>query len=115
MPSSQEGDKITITRSAPKKAEVSTPAVNTAVSTPGAAFYTIQILSSKDQPALEKSLAKAKSSGFDSAFIMTHDLGDKGIWYRLYIGKFQTKSEADTYLQNVRSVYPDAFVKASKI
>ncbi len=71
--------------------------------------FTIQILSSKNKPKAEEALKKVKDSGYP-AYLATKDLGEKGIWHRIYIGTFQTKEEADQYLPKVKNKYPDSFI-----
>lgn len=72
--------------------------------------YTIQILSSKDQKALEKELKKVKDQGFADAYIQKADLGTKGIWYRIYIGQFSSMSQAREFLTKVKGKYSGAFI-----
>ena len=75
--------------------------------------FTIQVLSSKDQNKAEKKLEEIKKKGYD-AFISAKDLGDKGLWYRVYVGKFNTKQEAEAQLNKVQADYPGSFIISPK-
>lgn len=72
--------------------------------------FTIQVLSSKDQLRAQEALQKVKNSGYPTAYLATKDLGDKGLWHRIYVGTFNTKEEADKYLPQVKKAYPDSFI-----
>jgi len=71
--------------------------------------YAIQVLASKNKSATEKALEKAKAKGY-SAYISTKDMGEKGVWYRIYIGNFETKKQAEEQLAAAKKDYPDSFV-----
>lgn len=75
--------------------------------------YTIQIGSFKKESQAEDALTKLKNSGHNP-FIVPRDLGDKGVWYRVYAGKFSTKADATAYLPKLQAVYKDAFVISPK-
>src|SRR3989338_5449758 len=75
--------------------------------------YSIQVLSSKDKAATEKSLGKVQAKGH-AAYIVTRDMGEKGTWYRVNVGPFQTKAQADEYLPKVQADYKDSFVIGGK-
>ncbi len=72
--------------------------------------FTIQVLSSKDKLRAQEALQKVKNSGYSTAYLATKDLGEKGLWHRIYIGAFNTKEEADQYLPQVKKSYPDSFI-----
>ena len=93
---------------APAPAISSAPAVSAVSGT-----YSIQILSSKDKAAAEKALEKVKAKGH-AAYIVTKDLGDKGIWYRINIGSYTTKQEAENNLSSIKSDYKDGFIVYTK-
>ncbi len=102
---------------APKSEPVaaSTASVATTSAAPATGSYTIQVLSSKDKAATETALKKVQGNGFSDAYIRSADLGERGTWYRIYIGQFSTKAQADQQLANVKQKYASAFVvKATK-
>ena len=75
--------------------------------------YTIQVASFKEKSQAEKTLENVSAKNYP-AYILSRDLGDKGIWYRVYIGKFDTKLQAEEFLTKVKQDYPDSFIISSK-
>lgn len=101
-------------------AKVSTPVTTTVASpkvTQDAEFskipFTIQIASFKDQSSAEKTAGELKQKGYVS-FIASRDLGAKGTWYRVYVGQFDSKSQADLSLAEVKKEYKDSFIISPK-
>ncbi len=70
---------------------------------------TIQVASFKEKPQAEQALNKIKKEGFEG-YLVTKDLKEKGVWYRLYVGEFATKAEADQVLEKLKATYKDSFV-----
>lgn len=96
-------------------AAASTSSVATTSSPLTLGTYTIQVLSSKDKAATETALKKVQGNGFADAYMHSVDLGERGTWYRIYIGQFTTKAQADQQLTSVKQKYAGAFVvKATK-
>ncbi|HSV43377.1 MAG TPA: SPOR domain-containing protein [Candidatus Bathyarchaeia archaeon] len=103
----------TMAPAAPKRESVvaaSTASVATTSAAPATGSYTIQVLSSKDKSATEIALKKVQGNGFADAYIRSADLGERGTWYRIYIGQFSTKAQADQQLSSVKQKYASAFV-----
>lgn len=75
--------------------------------------YTIQVASFKDKNKAENKLAELEKKGY-KPFILSRDLADKGIWYRVYVGSFSVRDEAQNYLSKVKVDYPDSFIIAPK-
>ncbi len=73
--------------------------------------FTIQVASFRTKKNAQKVLLEAKKKGYE-AYFKARDLGKKGIWYRVYIGRFFTKKDANKFLQRVKRDYPNAFVIA---
>ena len=71
--------------------------------------YTVQIASFKDLKMAEEALAKIRINT-SSAFVSSHDLGAKGVWYRIYVGQFELRSEAEVTLNNVKQSYDSSFI-----
>jgi cell division septation protein DedD len=71
--------------------------------------FTIQIASFKTKDAAQTSLSKILEKGYDG-FIVSKNLGDKGIWHRVYLGIFQTKPQAEETLTKVKQDYPGSFI-----
>lgn len=75
--------------------------------------YTIQIASFKDKKLAEKALVKIRAK-VPSAHIALRDLGQKGIWYRIYAGQFEQRSEAEVTLSNIKRNYSSSFIISPK-
>jgi len=75
--------------------------------------YTIQVASFKDKNKAETKLTELEKKGY-KPFILSRDLADKGIWYRVYVGSFSTRDEAQSYLSKVKADYPDSFIITPK-
>lgn len=75
--------------------------------------YTIQIASSKEESKSEQMSNSLKKKGLDS-FVAPVNVKDKGTWYRVYIGKFSSKAEADQYLLTIKKDFPAGFVVTTK-
>ena len=75
--------------------------------------FTIQVSSFKDKTKAELELAGLKAAGH-SAYISEVDLKEKGTWYRIYVGNFATKSQADEFLSKLKPTYKDSFVISPK-
>ena len=55
--------------------------------------YTVQVESFKDSEVAAARMRELQNRGFD-AWVAWIDLGEMGIWYRVLVGKFNNKSEA---------------------
>lgn len=71
--------------------------------------YTIQIASTRGQKDAERLLANILKKGH-AGYIAQRDLGSKGMWYRVYIGRFMSKVEAENHLKKIQKDFPSAFV-----
>ncbi len=77
--------------------------------------FTIQAASFKDKVKAELSLAGMKAAGYQ-AYMAATDLKEKGTWYRIYIGSFTSKAQADQFLTELKQkpTYKDSFVITTK-
>ena len=75
--------------------------------------FTIQISSFKDKAKAEKIVVDLANKGYNP-YIVSMSLGEKGIWYRVYVGKFDTKMDAETTLAKVKPEYKDSFIISPK-
>ncbi len=71
--------------------------------------FTIQVGSFKDIKVAKKTLDRLSSKTSD-VYIKKSDLGNKGIWYRVRIGKFNSREKAEAYAKllkkkNIISTY----------
>lgn len=70
---------------------------------------TIQVYSFQDQTKAQKALDDLRKLGF-SAEIVKRDLKEKGVWYRVCVGEFETKSQAQGELAKLQEKYKNSFV-----
>ncbi len=59
--------------------------------------YSVYIGSFKDLDRARKAVSDFQTKG--ASYWVKTDLGDKGIWYRVYIGCFQTRDQAGTFIE----------------
>jgi len=77
------------------------------------ASFTIQLASFKDKNRAEKFLGKVKGKGY-AGYLVSRDLGEKGVRYRVYAGKFTMKDKAEEFLSEIRKDYPSSFIISLK-
>ncbi|MDO8580852.1 MAG: SPOR domain-containing protein [Candidatus Omnitrophota bacterium] len=75
--------------------------------------FAIQVASFQDKAKAEQSLQGVKAKGYD-AYLITRDLGEKGTWYRVYVGKYDTKAQAQENLAQVQKDYHGSFIIGPK-
>ena len=75
--------------------------------------FTIQVSSHKSREQAEIALKGITAAGYP-AQIVEINLGDKGKWYRIYVGNFQTKEQANSYMANLKPTYKDSFIISPK-
>lgn len=66
------------------------------------AGFALQVSSFPERSAAEKFAAGLEAKGYEP-FVVEADVPGKGRYYRVKIGSFQTRSEADAYLQSFRA------------
>jgi cell division protein FtsN len=82
-------------------AEGEKPAVSTApVRAP---FYTVHVGSYRTQAAASAEAERIKAKGHD-AFVERVDLGRRGTWYRVKVGRFKIRSEAEQLRKKIHKV-----------
>ncbi|MFH0984170.1 MAG: SPOR domain-containing protein [Candidatus Omnitrophota bacterium] len=77
------------------------------------AAYTIQIASFNDKKRAEDALVAIRIK-VPSAYIASRNLGEKGIWYRIYAGRFTARQEAEISLNDIKKNYDSSFIISSK-
>jgi cell division septation protein DedD len=65
---------------------------------PEGILYSVQVASSPNREDSERLVRKFGERGHQ-AYIMTADLGQKGIWYRVRVGNLATREDAE-FLKN---------------
>ncbi|MDY0095482.1 MAG: SPOR domain-containing protein [Candidatus Vecturithrix sp.] len=66
----------------------------TAEPIPDGTIYSVQVASSPNREDSERLVQKYGEAGFQ-AYVMTADLGEKGIWYRVRVGNMPTRESAE--------------------
>jgi cell division septation protein DedD len=62
--------------------------------------YTVQIASLKSDKSALKLVGRLEKKGYSAYFIATN-LKDKGVWYRVRVGNFKTRKDAEKIVKNV--------------
>jgi len=75
---------------------------------------TIQVASFKDKKKAEVAMEQMKGKGYEAAYIRSKDLGEKGMWHRVNVGKFQTQNQAKKYLNILQKDYQGSFIISIK-
>ncbi len=75
--------------------------------------YRIQVASTQDKKKADEMVSKLKAKNMD-AKIVEKNLGDKGIWYRIYIGQYATKKEAEDFAQTIKADFPNSLVISTR-
>ncbi len=62
--------------------------------------YTVQVESFQDPDIAEARMRELQNRGFD-AWVAWIDLGEMGVWYRVLVGKFKDKTEAQAMARHL--------------
>jgi cell division septation protein DedD len=75
--------------------------------------YVVQVLSTPNRPDAAEARNKMITAGYPAG-IFEVDLGEKGMWYRIYVGPYDTESEARAVQDSVSKIagFASSFVKA---
>ncbi|MBI4854132.1 MAG: zinc-ribbon domain-containing protein [Acidobacteria bacterium] len=106
-PKASETPKTTATPSpkatpTPKATDKPVVAGNVPDSAPGSGKFTIQVRATQSQGEAETLGKKLRNSGTE-AYVVRADLGAKGIWYRVRVGRYQSFSEAQKAGSDLKS------------
>ena len=94
-------EKNALEQSRPAPAEDVNPAVSAApVRAP---FYTVHVGSYRTKAAASAEAERIKAKGHD-AFVERADLGRRGTWYRVKVGRFKARSEAEQLRKKIHKV-----------
>jgi len=78
-----------------------------------APFFTVQVKATQSQPDASRFASKLRGEGYQP-FIADVNLPGKGHWYRVRVGHFDTRAQADRYLADFkRETHLEAFVTAA--
>ncbi len=80
---------------------------------PAAPFFTVQVKATQSQPEAKRFAERLTGQGF-SPFVADVDIPGKGHWYRVRVGRFGTRAQAERYLSDFkRETHLEAFVTAA--
>ena len=88
------------------------PEKNSAVKST-ALVFAIQVASFKEEAKAKIVLEALKKKDY-SASLSSKDLKEKGNWYRVYVGNFDTKSKAQEVLAKLKDSYKESFLLSVK-
>jgi len=71
--------------------------------------FAIQVASFRKKKRALSFIDSLKKDNYD-AYIVTKNLGGKGVWYRVRIGNFSTKNEAGNALKEIKTKYLQSFI-----
>jgi cell division septation protein DedD len=72
--------------------------------------YTIQVSSSQNEADSRSLTDRLQSAGFHQAYMVRADLGVKGIWFRVRVGRYQSATEANRSAVELKAKRFDCFV-----
>ncbi len=94
-------EEAALEQSKPASAEVVKPVVSAVpVKAP---FYTVHAGSYRTKAVASAEAERIKAKGHD-AFVERADLGRRGIWYRVKVGRFKVRSDAEQLLKKIHKV-----------
>ena len=72
--------------------------------------FTIQVASFQDKARTETVANGLKQKGYQPV-ISPKELPEKGTWYRVFVGDFDTEKEAKSLLDKLKENHKDSFIK----
>jgi DedD protein len=76
-------------------------------------FFTVQVKATQSSTEADKFAKKLRGQGYQS-LVAEAEVEGKGKWYRVRVGKFDTRAQAEHYLQDFkRETHFEAFVTAA--
>lgn len=72
--------------------------------------FTIQVASFQDKARAEIVASSLKQKGYQPV-ISPKELPEKGIWYRVFVGDFESEEKARELLKTLKEDYKDSFIK----
>ncbi len=73
--------------------------------------FIIQIASFSQKERADDLVQQLREEGYVSD-LQPRDLGDKGMWFRVYVSGFQTEQEAKEVLEVLKKEYKDSFIRS---
>jgi cell division septation protein DedD len=103
-PAHTEKDQAAVAAVKPAPAVVMPPQVSV-----DKASYAVQVYSFKDKARADAALEKLKAKGH-KAYVMSSDLGARGVWYRVRVGSFVTEDEARAALESITTEFKSGII-----
>lgn len=72
--------------------------------------YTIQVVSYHEVSKAEGMVEKLKAEGYQ-AYISPEDLEKQGRWYRVRVGIYRSKEDAESQLPKLKEKFSDCFIR----
>lgn len=103
-PGPAEGPKVASKKEGPSEKQASQPAA-----TKG---YAIQVIAMRDLNMAEEFVKAQKKSG-QPVYLVKIKVKERGVWYRVYIGRFADKAEAARYMREkkIKKFFPECFIQ----
>ena len=73
-------------------------------------IFTIQVAAFRDLSRAKLLVEKLNGEGYP-AYICPRDLKKQDRWYRVFVGKFKSKKQADLLLPELKNMFEDSFVR----
>lgn len=73
-------------------------------------IFSIQVYSFKEEDRAKQALQSIKQGGYDDAYILVSDLGEKGTWHRVRVGYFDDEEKAKELLQQLRTDFNSGII-----
>ena len=91
------------------KDPVNSPAIISSPTQEGQTPFVVQAYSFQNKTRAEATVSILKSQGYP-AYVLMSDLGEKGIWYRVRIGDFNTQTEAEKIIEQLKKDAHSGFI-----
>ncbi len=83
---------------------VSSPAVATPLPQPHGPRYSLQVISLQSQERAESIARELSSKGYPAVRIKSGEVPGRGTWYRVWVGSFAKKEEAEVLAKRIRDM-----------
>lgn len=71
--------------------------------------FAVQVSSFKSKKRADFVVSKLKKDNYP-VYTVTKNLGSKGTWYRVHVGRFVTKAQANKVLKELQKEYKNSFI-----
>ncbi|MBF0523221.1 MAG: SPOR domain-containing protein [Candidatus Omnitrophica bacterium] len=72
--------------------------------------YAIQVASYKEKSMADRDIKILKQKGYAGGYLLIKDLGKKGKWYRVCLGKYSDKPKAEKSLKDIQKHFQKSFI-----